>query len=168
MAPSRLSNAGWVAPVEGEVLLIVDDANALDFAVKNLYRMGYSSFAGYLAGGFEAWYIEGLPVSRVDLLTSPKLLGMIRSEEMPFIIDVRRQNEWDEGHIEGAHHIYLGRLPERLDQVPEDVPVVVQCKTGTRSSFAASILQRVGKKRVYNLLGGIDAWKGLGYPLVRS
>ena len=168
LAPSRLSNAGWVAPVEGEVLLIVDDANALDFAVKNLYRMGYSSFAGYLAGGFEAWYIEGLPVSRVDLLTSPKLLGMIRSEEMPFIIDVRRQNEWDEGHIEGAHHIYLGRLPERLDQVPEDVPVVVQCKTGTRSSFAASILQRVGKKRVYNLLGGIDAWKGLGYPLVRS
>jgi len=92
----------------------------------------------------------------------------MRSEEVPFIIDVRRQNEWDEGHIKGAHHIYLGRLPERLDQVPEDVPVVVQCKTGTRSSFAASILQRAGKKRVYNLLGGIDAWKGLGYPLVRS
>ncbi len=166
LAPTRLSNAGWVAPVEKGVLLVVEDAAALDFTVMNLYRMGYSSFAGYLEGGLEAWYREGLPVSRVDLLTCPQLKGMMGSGERLFIIDVRRQSEWDEGHIEGATHIYLGRLPERLGEVPEDMPVVVQCKTGTRSSFAASILLRAGRKRVHNLLGGIDAWRKLNYPLV--
>jgi hydroxyacylglutathione hydrolase len=155
-----------VAPVEKGVLLVVEDAAALDFAVMNLYRMGYSSFAGYLGGGLEAWYGEGLPVSRVDLLTCPQLKGMMESGERLFLIDVRRQSEWDEGHIEEAEHIYLGRLPERLGEVPEDMPVVVQCKTGTRSSFAASILLRAGRKRLYNLLGGIDAWRKLNYLLV--
>ena len=69
LPPMRLANAGWVAPVEKEVLLVVEDSRALDFAVRNLYRMGYTSFAGYLAGGIEAWYKEGYPLSRVDLLT---------------------------------------------------------------------------------------------------
>jgi hydroxyacylglutathione hydrolase len=150
------------------VLLVVDDPEALDFAVKNLYRMGYTSFAGYLQGGMEAWYRGGNPLSRVDLLTCQQLTTLISSEEPPVIVDVRRHSEWDEGHIAGAIHIYLGRLPERLGEIPEKKPVVLQCKTGTRSSFAASILMKAGRTSVSNLLGGIDAWKSLGYPLVKD
>jgi hydroxyacylglutathione hydrolase len=167
LPPTRLSNAGWVAPVEGEVLLVVDDAEALDFAVKNLYRMGYTRFAGYLAGGMEAWYKEGYNLSKADQMTCQQLREMMRKEKL-VVVDVRRHSEWDGGHIGGAVHIYLGRLPERLSEIPEDKPVVLQCKTGTRSSFATSILLRAGRKRVYNLLGGIDAWKRLGYPLVKE
>jgi hydroxyacylglutathione hydrolase len=168
LPPTRLSNAGWVTSVEKPVLLVVDDAKALDFAVRNLYRMGYTSFAGYLAGGLEAWYKEGNPLSNVELLTCPQLKVMMAEKEKPVIVDVRRYTEWDEGHIDGALHIYLGRLPERLGEIPADRPVVLQCKTGTRSSFAASILLKAGRRRVYNLLGGIDAWKKLGYPLVKG
>jgi hydroxyacylglutathione hydrolase len=168
LPPSRLSNAGWVAPVEKEVLLVVDDSRALDFAVRNLYRMGYTSFCGYLEGGIEAWYKGGNPLSRVGLLTCQQLTTLIRSEEPPVIVDVRRFSEWDEGHIGGATHIYLGRLPERLAEIPEGKPVVLHCKTGTRSSFAASILLKAGRTRVYNLLGGIDSWKNLGYPLAKD
>jgi len=168
LPPMRLSNAGWVAPVEKEVLLVVDDSRALDFAVRNLYRMGYTSFAGYLPGGIEAWYKEGNPLSRVDLLTCRQLNTIITSGEKPVIIDVRRYSEWDEGHIGGATHIYLGRLPGRLDEIPEGRTVVLHCKTGTRSSFAASILKKAGRTRVCNLLGGIDSWKKLGYPLVKD
>jgi hydroxyacylglutathione hydrolase len=167
LPPTRLSNAGWVVPVENPVLLVVEDAKALDFTVRNLYRMGYTSFAGYLAGGLEAWYKEGNPLSKVEMLTCSQLKAMMEKDK-PVIVDVRRYSEWDEGHIEGATHIYLGRLPERLGEIPADRPVVLQCKTGTRSSFAASILLKAGRKRVYNLLGGIDAWKKLGYPLVKS
>lgn len=165
LSPTRLSNAGWVVPVEKEVLLVVDDSNALDFAVRNLYRMGYSSFAGYLAGGLEAWYKEGLSLSKVDFLTCSQLKAMIDSGKAPLIVDVRRYSEWDEGHIEGALHIYLGRLPKRLGEIPDVGPVVLQCKTGTRSSFAASILLRAGRTNVFNLLGGMDAWKKLGYSV---
>jgi hydroxyacylglutathione hydrolase len=167
LPPTRLSNAGWVAPVDKEVLLVVDDAEALDFAVKNLYRMGYTSFAGYLAGGMEAWYKEGYSLSKADQITCQQLREM-RRKEKPVVVDVRRHSEWNEGHIEGAMHIYLGRLPERLSEIPADKPVVLQCKTGTRSSFATSILLKAGRKHVYNLLGGIDAWKKLGYPLVKE
>jgi hydroxyacylglutathione hydrolase len=168
LPPTRLSNAGWVAPVEKEVLLVVDDPGALDFAVRNLYRMGYTYFSGYLEGGVEAWYKRGNPLSRVNLLTCQELNTLISSKEPPVIVDVRRYSEWDEGHIEGATHIYLGRLAERLGEIPTGKPVVLQCKTGTRSSFAASILLKAGRTRVYNLLGGIDSWKNLGYPLVKD
>jgi hydroxyacylglutathione hydrolase len=150
------------------VLLVVDDPRALDFAVRNLYRMGYTSFSGYLEGGIEAWYKRGNPLSWVDLLTCQELTTLITSQEPPVIVDVRRYSEWDEGHIEGAIHIYLGRLPERLAEIPEGKPVVLQCKTGTRSSFAASILLKEGRTGVSNLLGGIDSWKNLGYPLVKD
>ena len=150
------------------MLLVVDDSRALDFAVRNLYRMGYTSFCGYLEGGIEAWYKGGNPLSRVGLLTCQQLTTLIRSEEPPVIVDVRRFSEWDEGHIGGATHIYLGRLPERLAEIPEGKPVVLHCKTGTRSSFAASILLKAGRTRVYNLLGGIDSWKNLGYPLAKD
>jgi hydroxyacylglutathione hydrolase len=167
LPPTRLSNAGWVVPVEMEVLLVVDDAEALDYAVRNLYRMGYTNFAGYLAGGLEAWYKEGNPLSTVELIGCQQLKDMTEKEK-PVIVDVRRYSEWDEGHIEGAKHIYLGRLPERLGEIPTDKPVVLQCKTGTRSSFAASILLKAGRKQVYNLLGGIDAWKKLGYTLTKE
>jgi hydroxyacylglutathione hydrolase len=167
LPPTRLSNAGWVIPIENEVLLVVDDAKALDFAVRNLYRMGYTRFAGYLAGGLEAWYKEGNMLAKVDIATCQGLRDMMKTEK-PVVVDVRRYSEWDEGHIEGAMHIYLGRLPERLSEIPESRPVVLQCKTGTRSSFAASILLKAGRKNVYNLLGGIDAWKKLDYPLVKD
>jgi len=168
LPPSRLSNAGWVIPVEKELLLIVDDSESLDFAVRNLYRMGYTSFTGYLSGGLESWYKEGLPLSKIELITSQQLHTMINSESPPVILDVRRYNEWDEGHLIDAKHIYLGRLPERLSELPEDKTIVVLCKTGTRSSFAASILLKAGRKKIINLLGGVDSWKKLGYPLVKD
>jgi hydroxyacylglutathione hydrolase len=168
LPPSRLSNAGWVMPVENEILLVVDDARALDFAVRNLFRMGYSRFHGYLAGGMEAWYKEGLPLSKVELITSQQLKTMIDSGEPPVLVDVRRYSEWDEGHLRDAKHIYLGRLPERLGEVPEGKTVVVICKTGTRSSFAASVLLRAGRTKIYNLLGGVDSWRKLGYPLFKD
>jgi hydroxyacylglutathione hydrolase len=168
LPPSRLSNAGWVIPVSDEPLLVVDDEEALNYAVKNLYRMGYSNFSGYLAGGLEAWYKEGLPLSKVELITCSQLKEMFESKENPILVDVRKYSEWDDGHIERATHIYLGRLPERMDEIPMGRPVVLQCKTGTRSSFAASILMKAGRKNIYNLLGGFDAWKKLGYPVAKN
>jgi rhodanese-related sulfurtransferase len=66
----------------------------------------------------------------------------------------------------------VGRIPESVftpgeaGRDPQKKPVVLPCKTGTRSSFAASILLKSGRTRVSNLLGGIDAWKNLGYLLV--
>jgi hydroxyacylglutathione hydrolase len=166
LTTNRLNNAGWVIPLDAEVLIVAEDAAGVEFASRNLFRIGYDKIVGYLAGGVEAWYKEGNPLSKIDMITPSILKTMIETGEVVEVIDVRRYNEYDEGHIQSAKHIYLGRIPDRLEEIPKDKPVAVICKTGSRSSFAASILLRAGRTRVYNTLGGMDAWKKLGYKIV--
>ena len=103
----------------------------------------------------------------MNLIGPHELRSMMQSEKNLVILDVRREGEWNEGHIEGAKHIYLGHLENRVNELPRNVPIAVVCKTGNRSSFGASILLRAGFKDVYNFLGGIDAWVKSDYPLVK-
>ncbi|MBM7716848.1 rhodanese-related sulfurtransferase [Bacillus thermophilus] len=74
-------------------------------------------------------------------------------------LDVRNVKEWEQGHISGALHIPLGQLPKRLNEIPEEEPIVVYCASGFRSAIAASILQAQGIKDVVNLSGGYNKWK---------
>ena len=61
------------------------------------------------------------------------------------MLDVRRDGEWKGGHIDGAQHIPLHELADRLDEVP-DSGVWVHCASGYRASIAASVLDGAGKK----------------------
>ena len=72
------------------------------------------------------------------------------------ILDVRSQKEWEEGHLQGAIHIHLGYLQDRMDEVPDEP--VVHCRSGLRSLIASSVLQRAGKNPV-DVLGGYTALK---------
>lgn len=167
LPPSRLSNVGWIADYNKPILLVVEDLEALDFAVRNLLRLGLDNVTGYLSGGIEAWYKEGLPIAKTGLLSVHELKRMIDSKQKIAVLDVRRENEWNEGHIEGAIRIYLGHLPKQTDQLPRDVPIIVICKTGNRSSFGTSILLRAGFDKVYNVLGGTSAWVKAGFQLTK-
>ncbi len=167
LPPSRLSNVGWIADYNKPILLVVEDPQALDFAVRNLLRLGLDNFAGYLLGGVEAWYKAALPLEKTALITVHELKTMLDEKQELRVLDVRRENEWNEGHIKEALRIYLGHLPTQTDKLDPEKPVVVICKTGKRSSFGSSILLKAGFKKVYNCLGGIQAWKKAGYPLTK-
>ncbi|WP_232678412.1 rhodanese-like domain-containing protein [Nocardioides sp. R-C-SC26] len=80
------------------------------------------------------------------------------------VLDVREQVEWDHGHIDGAVHIPLMSLPERLDDVPEG-QVLVVCKVGGRSAQATGYLLQQGRDAV-NLDGGMLDWEAAGRPMV--
>ena len=69
------------------------------------------------------------------------------------IIDVREKGEYDRGHIRGALNIPLSELRERADEVPEDVPVYLHCRTSQRSYYAACFLQGTGHTNVFNISG---------------
>jgi hydroxyacylglutathione hydrolase len=61
----------------------------------------------------------------------------------------------------------VGILKDRVDDVPEDKQIAVICKSGTRSSFASSILLKAGRKNIHNVLGGMEAWKKAGYKTIK-
>lgn len=82
-----------------------------------------------------------------------------------FLLDVRTAEEFASGHIEGAVNIPVQILASYLDEVPQDQPVVIYCRSGNRSAQAASILRGAGYSDVYDIDGGVIAWSNQNRPL---
>ncbi|GGR16758.1 MULTISPECIES: rhodanese-like domain-containing protein [Agromyces] len=82
-----------------------------------------------------------------------------------YLIDVREHEELAQARVEGAHHIPLGELVARLDEVPRDRTVYVMCHVGGRSAQAVQYLEQQGIDAV-NVEGGILAWYQHGLPVV--
>jgi len=163
----RLGFVGWVVQYDKPVLLVLQDQTQLEYVDKSLVRLGYDNVSGYLDGGFSSWYNASLPVDDLSLLTAKDLKEKLDNGEELTLLDVRSKKEWINGHIKKAIHIYLGVLEKHLRDVPEDKPIIVVCKTGTRASLASSILKRVGRREVYNLLGGMDSWRKADYSVTK-
>jgi molybdopterin/thiamine biosynthesis adenylyltransferase/rhodanese-related sulfurtransferase len=81
-------------------------------------------------------------------------------------VDVREQDEWDEGHLPGAVHVPRGFLEQRIEQAAPDrrKPVILYCAGGARSALAAKTLEELGYERVFSLTGGFTDWKRNGLP----
>ncbi len=82
-----------------------------------------------------------------------------------YLLDVREGVEWLAGHIDGATHIPMNQVPQRIGELPTDAPVVVVCKVGGRSAVVTGYLRDKGLDAI-NLAGGVVAWTAAGLPLV--
>jgi molybdopterin/thiamine biosynthesis adenylyltransferase/rhodanese-related sulfurtransferase len=104
--------------------------------------------------------------SEISEIDAPHARGRIESGE-PVVVDVREQDEWDEGHIPGAVHVPRGHLESRIERLAPDTarPVVVYCSAGNRSAFAAKTLTDLGYEDVVSLAGGFTDWKRNGFPV---
>lgn len=82
------------------------------------------------------------------------------------ILDVREDREVADGMIPGAKHIALGQVGSRLSELEKfkNRPVVISCRSGSRSAGACRILRKNGFEQVYNLAGGILAWQQANMP----
>ncbi|MDR9391720.1 MAG: rhodanese-like domain-containing protein [Trueperaceae bacterium] len=85
---------------------------------------------------------------------------------MPVVVDVRTQDEWDDGHLEGAVHFPVQTIGEYLDEMPadKDTPILVYCAAGTRGFWATAYIASLGYNNVTNMRGGIRAWQEAGFP----
>lgn len=155
--------AGWVLPLDRPLLLVGDAEPPLDRMVRALIRVGFDRFAGYLAGGFERWQDAGRAIEATGVASAEQAQALARQGAL--LLDVRNVDEWREGVVADAMLMDVAELEGRLDEVPRDRPIVSMCSVGHRGSIAASILQRHGYERVYNLLGGIRAWQAQGLPV---
>lgn len=159
--------AGWVLPYDKPLLLVVEEPEKVEMAVRYLVRMGYDNIAGALHNGIEGWYDAGLPTQSARSLFVQQLKEKLDSREPLTVLDVRAPHEWQSGHIEGSINVYVGLLEGSLDRVPRDKPVAVVCTVGRRASLGTSILQRAGFMNVHNVLGSMMAWKSAGFPVVK-
>jgi rhodanese-related sulfurtransferase len=94
-------------------------------------------------------------------ITAPDLKQRLQAGETPTIIDVREPWEVEESRIPGSQNIPLGNLPAQLDELEDlrDQEVIVQCKSGARSSAAKAFLTQQGFTNVRNLEGGMLAYQ---------
>jgi rhodanese-related sulfurtransferase len=90
-------------------------------------------------------------------ITPQELATRLNSGESLMIIDVREPQEWNEAHIEGAKHIQLGQLLERLDELDPTREMFMVCRSGSRSGLACEMLSERGFD-VVNMTGGLSAW----------
>jgi len=94
-----------------------------------------------------------------DQFCNPANLHEVTELGDAIVVDVREQYEWDAGHIEGARHIPLGELPNRLNELPRDADVVFYCQSGGRSARALDVARDAGLTRAKHLRGGFAAWR---------
>jgi hydroxyacylglutathione hydrolase len=153
--------AGWLLPYDQPIYLLADSATEAGAAAFDLSLIGIDDVAG--------WF----PATALDCLArQPGSVGQIdaagafeRSRSQATLLDVRRQSEYDEGHVPGALHIPLGHLPYRVDEVPRGRPLIVHCRSGVRSVIATSILRRAGFENVINVTKGFLEYESLGLPV---
>ncbi len=107
----------------------------------------------------------GLSIQEVD---AREAWTRLRSDRPPFLLDVREPWEWSVGNLGsfGAHHIPVGQLDGRIEEVPRDRPVLVYCRTGVRSETAVRRLLESGFAEVAHIEGGILAWSRTVDPSV--
>lgn len=165
---------GWVIPDDGPVILVAESSGDAQRCIFNMAFIALdSNVSGFLDGGIESWMGAGKPVATVPQIDVHALQDRLSSNGMK-VLDVREDDEWDEGHISSAVFMPYTSLVPQLDNparigelpwVPDD-NIAVTCATGKRSSTAISILRRNGFKHVYNVTGGMEAWENAGFQML--
>jgi glyoxylase-like metal-dependent hydrolase (beta-lactamase superfamily II)/rhodanese-related sulfurtransferase len=150
-------------------IVVIAEEGGEEEAVMRLGRIGFDNVAGYLAGGMSALAARDDLVERTQRITAPALAEWLAGKRpdagaAPIVVDVRSDTEHAGGHIEGSLNIPLTHLDERIGEIPPGRPVAVHCEGGYRSAIAASLLQKLGRANVHDMVGGYKAWLAAKLP----
>jgi len=162
--------AGALLGLAARPVLIAESPEAVTEARIRLARIGLEDARGYLRGGVAAWREAGLPMALLPQISVDALSERLQSAGVQVlglqVLDVRREAEWDAGHIAGATWWPLDNFKVAPPEINRDLPVAVHCKGGYRSMIACSLLLRAGFQNVVNVVGGFDAWQEARLPVV--
>ena len=133
----------------------------MNFIRDNFFLFGLALISGgaLLMPGLIRRGAKASPLKATQLINQGKAL----------ILDVREPAEFAAGHLPDSRNIDLLELPKKFDELGKfkTKPVIVICKSGIRSSKAASLLGGAGFTEVFSLDGGMDAWLAQGLPVVK-
>src|SRR6267378_748952 len=148
--------AGGILGIHSKPILIGESDAQVEEARMRLARVGIEDLRGYLAGGVAAWHKAGLPLVKTAQISAQELNQKLRSGILRAldVLDVRREGEWQAGHIADVQC-------RALDTFPHGLPEIDRVRM-----IACSLLERAGHRNVINVEGGFDAWHGAALPEV--
>ncbi|MCB0600168.1 MAG: MBL fold metallo-hydrolase [Saprospiraceae bacterium] len=161
------SFAPWVGaliPDLQQPILIVAPEGKEEETVLRLARVGYDHAIGYLQGGFAAWKAAGEEVDTIEALDVPTLAAMMKSGEKLHILDVRKPGEWSAEHVDGASHFPLDFINDHMSEINRDDTYYLHCRSGYRSTIAASILKSRGFEKIVDVVGTFEDMIAAGIP----
>jgi hydroxyacylglutathione hydrolase len=144
-----------------EPVILVTPAGKEEETVIRLARVGFDKVEGYLEGSFEAWQESGENTDLIIDVEADELAMDIPFDENLVVLDVRKPNEFAEGHVKNAMSLPLSEMVDvaQIAQLEEEQNIYVHCAGGYRSVIAASLLKRQGYHNLRNVLGGWAAIK---------
>ncbi len=152
--------AEWAAlllPFDKPILFISEKGKEEETVIR-LARVGFNKIEGYLEGGFEAWMQAGLEIDMIIDIEPDELAMDIPFDDNLITIDVRKEPEFAEAHIENATNLPLAELTDIVSIAGfEDTQnLYIHCAAGYRSIIACSLFKRQGLHNIRNVNGG---WK---------
>ena len=162
--------APWVGALIADLkqpILLVTNAGQEEEAVTRLARVGYDNTLGYLQGGLAAWISAGKEIDTVNRISAADFAAQFPAVEM-LILDVRREGEFEDGHVEGAENRPLDFINDWMPELPTEKPFSLHCAGGFRSMIAASILKSRGIHNFAEIEGGFNAIKQTGVPTTEA
>jgi hydroxyacylglutathione hydrolase len=152
---------GWFVDYSRPLYFIAPSVAEAPAIITALQAIGVDHIPGY----FTPDAVTGA------LSQQPTITSQVLAKRLPLnnlvILDVRGRSEFASGHIRGAYNVPLGRLPQRLAEIPRDRTIVTQCATGYRSQIAASLLRTLGYRDVISLNDSMEKWSKV-LPVVKG
>jgi rhodanese-related sulfurtransferase len=144
-------------------MVVITEPGKEKETVVRLARVGFDKVEGYLEGGFEGWKKAGEKLDMIIDIEPEELVIDLPFDRNMVVLDVRRETEFADGHIEGAVNLPLDDLtdPGNMANLEDRHNIYVHCGGGYRSVIASSLLKRQGFHNLRNIAGGWNKIKQL-------
>ncbi|WP_438314340.1 MBL fold metallo-hydrolase [Sporosarcina sp. FA9] len=150
---------GWIAKYS-ENLVVIADEEIHEEIKTTLQSIGLDRIRAF---------VDPSVLTKAELDTYETITVDEFNDEMKkdhtFVIDVRNDTEWKNGHLPNANHLFLGNLKSM--EIPTDKELLVHCQSGVRSAIASSILKARGFKTVKQMAGGYAEYEQIAYETIR-
>ena len=150
--------APWVGEIFKDIntpMILVCNEGSQKEAITRLSRIGFDNCLGFLEGGIKKWIRDGNETESLENLNSKNFIDILKLNKID-ILDVRRESEFRNKHIEGAMNIPLSNLKEKAQDIKQSDNLYIHCAAGYRSVIAISILRKMGYNKLINISDGFN------------
>lgn len=151
---------GWFVMYQEPFMLVAEETQIEDLTRK-LMRIGLDTVYGFI----EDVSTLGIELQKANIIDIDTFKTYLNRDDVQ-LVDLRGASEFKNGHVEGAENSFIGTLPDQLDKISKDKPVVIYCQGGDRATIGYSLLVRNGFTNVKNYSGSMNEWMNKGNPVV--